>query len=75
LPFERLVDALAPQRSLSRHPLFQVALIHQNAPHRTHRFGPGTAEVELVETRAAKFDLTLAVVEDPGTDGLRAALN
>ncbi|MFI1572533.1 amino acid adenylation domain-containing protein [Streptomyces anulatus] len=75
LPFERLVDALAPQRSLSRHPLFQVALIHQNAPHRTHPFGPGTAEVELVETRAAKFDLTLAVVEDPGTDGLRAALN
>ncbi|WP_405468330.1 amino acid adenylation domain-containing protein [Streptomyces anulatus] len=75
LPFERLVDALAPQRSLSRHPLFQVALIHQNAPHRTHPFGPGTVEAELVETRAAKFDLTLAVVEDPGTDGLRAALN
>ncbi|MFJ5044429.1 amino acid adenylation domain-containing protein [Streptomyces sp. NPDC088719] len=75
LPFERLVDALAPQRSLSRHPLFQVALIHQNAPHRSHPFGPGTAEVELVETRAAKFDLTLAVVEEPGTDGLRAALN
>ncbi|MEV6475088.1 amino acid adenylation domain-containing protein [Streptomyces sp. NPDC051657] len=75
LPFERLVDALAPQRSLSRHPLFQVALIHQNTPRRTHPFGPATAQVELVETRAAKFDLTLAVVEEPGTDGLRAALN
>ncbi|OSC59309.1 hypothetical protein B5180_37105, partial [Streptomyces sp. BF-3] len=75
LPFERLVDALAPQRSLSRHPLFQVALIHQSAPDRTHPFGPGSAEVELVETRAAKFDLTLAVVEEPGTYGLRAALN
>ncbi|MFE9458281.1 amino acid adenylation domain-containing protein [Streptomyces californicus] len=75
LPFERLVDALAPERSLSRHPLFQVALIHQNAPDRTYPFGPGTAEVELVETRAAKFDLTLAVVEEPGTYGLRAALN
>ncbi|MFJ2852383.1 amino acid adenylation domain-containing protein [Streptomyces rubiginosohelvolus] len=75
LPFERLVDALAPQRSLSRHPLFQVALIHQNAPDRTHPFGPGTAEVQLVETRAAKFDLTLAVIEEPGTYGLRAALN
>ncbi|MEV7463440.1 amino acid adenylation domain-containing protein [Streptomyces rubiginosohelvolus] len=75
LPFERLVDALAPQRSLSRHPLFQVALIHQNAPDRTHPFGPGTVTAELVETRAAKFDLTLAVIEEPGTYGLRAALN
>ncbi|NEE30627.1 hypothetical protein G3M53_34935, partial [Streptomyces sp. SID7982] len=52
-----------------------VALIHQNAPHRTLPFGPATVEAELVETRAAKFDLTLAVVEEPGTDGLRAALN
>ncbi|MFK0132134.1 amino acid adenylation domain-containing protein [Streptomyces rubiginosohelvolus] len=75
LPFERLVDALAPQRSLSRHPLFQVALIHQNAPDRTHPFGPGTVTAELVETRAAKFDLTLAVIEEPGTYGLRGALN
>ncbi|WP_098026280.1 non-ribosomal peptide synthetase [Streptomyces sp. st115] len=75
LPFERLVDALAPDRSLSRHPLFQVALIHQNVPDRTRPFGPGTVDAELVETRAAKFDLTLAVVEEPGTDGLRAALN
>ncbi|MDJ1640423.1 non-ribosomal peptide synthetase [Streptomyces pakalii] len=75
LPFERLVDALAPQRSLSRHPLFQVALIHQNAPDRTCSFGPGTVTAELVETRAAKFDLTLAVIEEPGTYGLRAALN
>ncbi len=75
LPFERLVDDLAPERSLSRHPLFQVALIHQNAPERTRPFGPGTADVELVETRAAKFDLTFAVVEETGTDGLKAALN
>ncbi|MER6770907.1 amino acid adenylation domain-containing protein [Streptomyces bacillaris] len=75
LPFERLVDDLAPERSLSRHPLFQVALIHQNAPEHTRPFGPGTADVELVETRAAKFDLTFAVVEQAGTDGLKAALN
>ncbi|PVC83858.1 non-ribosomal peptide synthetase [Streptomyces sp. CS090A] len=75
LPFERLVDDLAPERSLSRHPLFQVALIHQNAPRRTHPFGPGSVDVELVETRAAKFDLTLAVVEEAGTEGLRVAFN
>ncbi|MER6915624.1 amino acid adenylation domain-containing protein [Streptomyces sp. NPDC000594] len=74
LPFERLVDELAPERSLARHPLFQVAVIHQNAPAGT-AFGDGTVRVDPVETREAKFDLTLAVVESAGTQGLRAAVN
>src|SRR6185295_7404458 len=39
LPFERLVEELAPTRDLSRSPLFQTLFVFQNAPQRALHLG------------------------------------
>ena len=65
LPFEQLVEALQPERSLSHQPLFQVMLNHQrNDQIRALRQLPGL-EIEAVaqNQQTTKFDLMLDVVE------------
>ncbi|GGS36128.1 non-ribosomal peptide synthetase [Actinokineospora fastidiosa] len=73
VPFERLVDALAPDRSLARHPLFQVLLTLQNNPEPDFAL-PGV-DVELVApgVESAKFDLSLVFEER--ADGLHGAID
>ncbi|MFD7254360.1 condensation domain-containing protein, partial [Streptomyces sp. NPDC059895] len=76
LPFERLVEELAPDRDLSRNPLFQTMFVLQ-APGSADGQGwelAGTDGVEPVEVERglAKFDLTLTAVES--ADGLKAVL-
>ncbi|MFH9426631.1 amino acid adenylation domain-containing protein, partial [Streptomyces sp. NPDC017529] len=63
MPFERLVEALNPERSADRNPLFQIALAMNNTA--TVEYGlPGTeAEEVTVSTGTAKVDLTFAVRE------------
>jgi amino acid adenylation domain-containing protein len=64
LPFELLVEALAPRRDPGQTPLFQVALAFQNTP-RTAFDLPGLALSPLpAATGTSKFDLTLALEED-----------
>ncbi|HVS01107.1 MAG TPA: amino acid adenylation domain-containing protein, partial [Thermoanaerobaculia bacterium] len=70
MPFERLADELELERSLSHTPLFQVSLVLQNAPAaEAARPGGMAMSVMQLDTRTAKFDLTLTVV-DQGTGWL-----
>ncbi|MFH8568035.1 amino acid adenylation domain-containing protein [Streptomyces sp. NPDC017993] len=74
LPFERLVEALNPVRSMSRHPLFQVMLAMDSS----RRTMPSVTGLELglldVPTGTAKFDLSLNVREDFTSDGAAAGM-
>jgi non-ribosomal peptide synthetase component F len=61
MPFGRLVEALQPDRDLSRAPLFQVMFQFRNLP-------PGDVDVQGLEAQAvsldigaSKFDLTLDI--------------
>ena len=66
LPFERLVDDLAPERDLSRNPLFQV--IFQVFNWATGDVdSPQEAKPPLeVHTGGSMFDLRLDLIETPG---------
>ena len=75
LPFEQLVEALQPERSLSHNPLFQVMFNHQTEGRRVRgeQQLPGLA-VEALEwdSLSAQFDLSLDTQESP--EGIWASL-
>ncbi|MER5618330.1 amino acid adenylation domain-containing protein [Streptomyces sp. NPDC002215] len=72
LPFERLVEELAPQRDLSRNPLFQTMFVLQNTPDNQSWELPGLSVRQLdVAAQESKFDFTFYATEadDGGLDG------
>ena len=74
LPFEYLVEQLAPPRVLGRQPLFQTMLVLQHEPPPRLTLSEVTVVPLALPTRATKFDLVLTVTEarDPSgqPDGL-----
>ncbi len=63
VPFEKVVEAVKPKRSLSHTPLFQVMFTLQNAPQEMPQL-PGLTLTPLrIGGRTTKFDLTLFINE------------
>ncbi|RZL03529.1 MAG: non-ribosomal peptide synthetase, partial [Rubrivivax sp.] len=66
LPFDHLVEALQPKRSLGQTPLFQVLFNHlQHDVRGFERLTGLGARVETVQGPAAQFELSLETVEAP----------
>jgi len=74
LPFEQLVEALQPGRSLSHSPLFQVMFNHQAESRNAAQTGLGELSIERLEwqSQTAQFDLVLNTVEH--AHGIEAVL-
>ncbi|HEU0079664.1 MAG TPA: amino acid adenylation domain-containing protein, partial [Longimicrobiaceae bacterium] len=62
VPFERLVEELAQERSLAHSPLFQVLFALQNTDAGELRLGLLETEPLAVRAEGAKFDLTISMV-------------
>ncbi|MFF7753149.1 amino acid adenylation domain-containing protein [Streptomyces sp. NPDC007971] len=71
LPFERLVEIIAPPRTAARHPLFQVMLSSFGTNTEAAFDLPGlkTGEFDIPETGTTKFDLSFEFEEGIGPQG------
>ena len=72
LPFEKLVEVLQPERSLSHSPLFRVMFVLQNAPLPSLDMAGVSGEPEMPPHTTAMFDLMLTAMETNA--GLQIAL-
>jgi amino acid adenylation domain-containing protein len=62
-PFEKLVEELQPERTLSHHPLFQVVFTMQNVPFDTVELPHLTLTPLDTENMPQKFDLNVHMTE------------
>jgi amino acid adenylation domain-containing protein len=68
-PIEKVAEALARWRSLKHSPIFQVKLVLQNTPTESLELPDLDLSLMDLETRSAKLDLTLLMVEEAGRLG------
>ncbi|AZG45034.1 non-ribosomal peptide synthetase [Gordonia insulae] len=69
VPFEAVVDAVAPVRSMSRHPLFGV-LVQYRAAWGIPDFAGLPTDVTPIDPGTAKFDLTVDATEHADTGAI-----
>ncbi|MFD4530479.1 AMP-binding protein, partial [Streptomyces sp. NPDC058470] len=75
VPFERIVEAVNPSRSLGRHPLFQIVLALQNTAQPTLDLPGLTIGAESGSGGVARFDLSFGLNERLTDDGSPAGLD
>src|SRR5688500_5675404 len=75
LPFDYLVDELAPERDLSRHPLFQVFFALNNNPSEPFELSGLTLDGFAGQGVTSKFDLEMSLVEIDNSLGAKLIYN
>lgn len=71
LPFEKLVEALKPERDLRRNPVVQILFVMQNTERRTLRLTGARVEPFKLGNPSSRFDLALFLGESgQGLEGV-----
>ncbi|MCQ4120973.1 non-ribosomal peptide synthase/polyketide synthase [Rhodococcus tibetensis] len=75
LPFDQVVDAVAPVRSATHHPLFQVMLAYQNFGETELQLDDVAVRRRSIESAVSRYDLELSLRETRDHDGTPAGLD
>lgn len=74
LPFEKLVEAIQPERDLSRHPLFQVLFDFQDAERKATQSGALRMSPLEIDGGVSQFDLSVYLDGGDGAGPIRGAM-
>jgi non-ribosomal peptide synthetase component F len=71
MPFDKLVETVAPERSLGWHPLFQVCVVYQTGEEHW-RLGAVKALYTPTDVDISKFDITFTLEQRAGSMSMMA---